>query len=279
MAMEEKKNYNVTRRRRLLTKMLSDKMSETTEYIDQTAFDAARQKIIGKSHNDKGIGTLSEKTLHAVLKAYYEPDEDKHEVALDGYYADIFNEHGVIEIQPRQLNKLRDKLSVFLNDYNVRVVYPMAYEKYLSWIDPESGAVSSRRKSPKRCTMYDAIFELYKIKPFLKNPNLSVTVLMMDMEEYKLLNGWSYDKKRGAERFDRIPVGIRKIVKLDCPQDYMQFVPDGLESGFTSADFASAAHIDRGTASDVLGMLNYMEQVRRVGKKGNAFIYDIVEHY
>ena len=71
--------------------MLSDKISETTEYIDQTAFDAARQKIIGKSHNDKGIGTLSEKTLHAVLKAYYEPDEDKHEVALDGYYADIFN--------------------------------------------------------------------------------------------------------------------------------------------------------------------------------------------
>ena len=102
---------------------------------------------------------------------------------------------------------------------------------------------------------------------------------MMDMEEYKLLNGWSYDKKRGAERFDRIPVGIRKIVELDCPQDYMQFVPDGLESGFTSADFASAAHIDRGTASDVLGMLNYMEQVRRVGKKGNAFVYDIVEHY
>ena len=91
MAMGEKKNYNVTRRRRLLTQMLSDEISETTEYIDQTAFDAARQKIIGKSHNDKGIGTLSEKTLHAVLKAYYEPDEDKHEVALDGYYADIFN--------------------------------------------------------------------------------------------------------------------------------------------------------------------------------------------
>ena len=89
--------------------------NEPIEYIDSWAFDEAKEKIIGKSHNDKGIGTLSEKTLHAVLKMYYEPDEDNHEVAIDGYYADIYNEHGIIEIQTRQLNKLRDKLSVFLN--------------------------------------------------------------------------------------------------------------------------------------------------------------------
>ena len=35
---------------------------------------------------------MSEKTLHAVLKMYYEPDEDNHEVAIDGYFADIYNE-------------------------------------------------------------------------------------------------------------------------------------------------------------------------------------------
>lgn len=61
-------------------------------------------------------------------------------------------------------------------------------------------------------------------------------MLLIDMEEYKLLNGWSYDKKRGSVRYDRIPVGIRKVIELDCPQDYMQFVPDGLENNFTSAD-------------------------------------------
>lgn len=261
------------------TVMAEKKAAETIEYIDEAAFEAARQRIIGKKHDDKGIGTLSEKTLHAVLKAYYEPDEDNQEVAVNGYYADIYNQDGIIEIQTRQLGKLRDKLTVFLNEYNVRVVYPLPYEKYLSWIDPESGIVSSRRKSPKRYSIYDAMYELYRIKPFLKNPNLKVTVIMMDMEEYKLLNGWSYDKKRGAVRYDRIPVGIRKIIELDCPQDYMQFVPDGLEDGFTSADFARTAHVDKKTAGNVLAMLNYMEQVKRVGKKGNSFIYDIAEHY
>ena len=99
-------------------------------YIDYNAFNEARERIIGKAHNDKGIGTLSEKTLHAVLKNYYEPDEDKHEVAIDGYYADIFNDSGIIEIQTRQLNKLRDKLTVFLEEYHVTVVYPCAYNKW-----------------------------------------------------------------------------------------------------------------------------------------------------
>ena len=31
--------------------------------------------------------------------------------------------------------------------------------------------------------------------------------------------------------------------------------------------------------ASVLAMLNYMEQVKRVGKTGNAYIYDIEEHY
>ena len=35
--------------------------NEPIEYIDSRAFDEAKEKIIGKSHNDKGIGTLSEK--------------------------------------------------------------------------------------------------------------------------------------------------------------------------------------------------------------------------
>ena len=175
------------------------------EYIDYDEFDIARKKILGTAHNDKGIGTLSEKTLHAVLKNYYEPDENKHEVAIDGYYADIFNDSGIIEIQTRQLNKLRDKLAVFLEEYHVTVVYPCAYNKWISWIDPESGDISAKRKSPRHYTEYDAFFELYKIKNLLKHPNLSVHLVLMDIEEYKLLNGWNYTRKRGATRTSEAP--------------------------------------------------------------------------
>ena len=34
--------------------------AEPVEYIDSQAFDAAREGIIGRTHNGQGIGTLSE---------------------------------------------------------------------------------------------------------------------------------------------------------------------------------------------------------------------------
>ena len=43
---------------------------------EEERFLGAREKIIGKRRDRHGIGTLSEKTVHAVLKYYYAPDED-----------------------------------------------------------------------------------------------------------------------------------------------------------------------------------------------------------
>ena len=245
------------------------------EYIENERFNAAKEKIIGKKHNDKGIGTLSEKTVHGVLKHFFEPDEDCHEVALNGYFADIYNDSGVIEIQTRQFNKLREKLAVFLNYYPVTVVYPTPANKWLSWINPETGETGGRRKSPRHFTIYDSFFELYKIKSYLKNPNLTIKLVLMDVEEYKLLNGWDNSKKRGAWRYDRIPVGIREIVVLEQPEDYMQFVPYELEDGFTSKDFARVCRINKSTAGLALNILNYMGMVKRTGKQGNSYIYEV----
>lgn len=246
-------------------------------YIEYDRFLQAKRKIVGKLHNDKGIGTLSEKTVHGILKNFYEPEEDCQEVALNGYVADIYNGEGVIEIQTRSFNKMREKLSVFLNYYPVTIVYPMPYNKWVSWVNTETGEAGPIRKSPRHFTGYDAFYELYKIKPFLTHPNLRFRFVLMDMEEYKLLNGWNESKKRGATRYDRIPLGIRQIITIDQTEDYMQFVPYELEEKFTSKDFAKAGKIPVDTARQVLQILNYTGTVRRVGKQGNNYIYEINE--
>lgn len=273
----KRKKYNITRQ--VMDRTLNNILYETSEYEDYEAFVNAKDKIIGKAHNNKGIGTLSEKTLHAVLKLYYEPDEDKHEVAMSGYYADIYNDKGIIEIQTRQLNKLRDKLSVFLQDYHVTVVYPLPFNKWLSWVNPDNGEVQGRRKSPRHFTEYDAFYELYKIKSYLKNPNLSINLVLMDMEEYKLLNGWSYDKKRGSTRYDRVPVGIRRIVRFDRIEDYMQLVPADLKEEFTVKDFAMAAGVSVEASRYTLNILNYLEIVKRTGRVKNGYVYNVTEEF
>ena len=247
------------------------------ETLNESAFAAAKEKIIGQSHNNKGIGTLSEKTVHAIMKNYYEPDEDNQEVAIEGYVADIYNEHGIIEIQTRGFNKMRDKLSTFLNLYPVVIVYPMPYHKWVSWIDSETGETTKKRKSPKKWTSYDAFFEMYKIKGFLKNPNLNIHLVFMDMEEYRLLNGWNDTKKRGSTRFDRIPLEIREKIVLEQPEDYMQFIPFDMEEQFTSTEFARAARIDIDKARLSLNILYYMGVIKRVGKNGNSYVYEVVE--
>lgn len=273
----KRKKYNITRQ--VMDRTLNNILYETSEYEDYEAFVNAKDKIIGKAHNNKGIGTLSEKTLHAVLKLYYEPDEDKHEVAMSGYYADIYNDKGIIEIQTRQLNKLRDKLAVFLQDYHVTVVYPLPFNKWLSWVNPDNGETRGRRKSPRHFTEYDAFYELYKIKSYLKNPNLSINLVLMDMEEYKLLNGWSYDKKRGSTRYDRVPVGIRRIVRFDRIEDYMQLVPADLKEEFTVKDFAAAAGVGVEAARYTLNILNYLEIVKRMGRVKNGYVYKVTDEY
>ena len=116
-----------------------------------------------------------------------------------------------------------------------------------------------------------------KIKSYLKNPNLSINLVLMDMEEYKLLNGWSYDKKRGSTRYDRVPVGIRRIVKFDRIEDYMQLVPADLKEDFTVKDFAMAAGVSVEASRYTLNILNYLEIVKRTGRVKNGYVYNVTE--
>ena len=245
---------------------------------DKKAFEEAKKKIIGFDRQRIGIGTLSEKTVHAILKNYYEPDEDHQEIPIENYVADIYRDGEIIEIQTRQFNRMRDKLNTFLSLYPVTIIYPIPRQKWLIWIDEESGELSQKRKSPSRGTPYIAFEELYKIKMYLKDPNLRIKLVMMDIEEYKMLNGWSKDKKKGSTRYDRIPLEIVEEIDIKCREDYMQLVPYELPAEFTSKEFASSAHINISLAQTALNILYHVGILTRIGKRGNQYLYTVLEY-
>ena len=118
-------------------------------YLHERFADAIRSIEIAEKDRG-GIGTYNEKTLHAVLKNFFEPDSAYHEIPVNNYIADIKNSDGIIEIQTSGFGTIRDRLEVFLSLSDVTVVYPIAAVKSLVWIDPETGAAESKRKSPKR---------------------------------------------------------------------------------------------------------------------------------
>lgn len=230
-----------------------------------------------KQNDPHGFGTLQEKTLHAVMKLYYEPDEDFHEVPVEGFIADIYRDGRIIEIQNGNFGKLRPKLAAFLPLYPVTVVLPIPHFKWLIWMDEESGALSEKHKSPVTGNAYHAFSELYRIKNFLKDPNLSFAFLLIDMDEYRLLNGWSRNKKRGSSRYDRMPLSLFEEIRVERTEDFMQFVPIDLQEPFTITDFAKAAGIRRELAAEAVPILMYLDILQREGKRGREHLYRVAE--
>lgn len=224
-------------------------------------------------HERYNIGTYKEKKLHILLKKYFEPDEDFHEVPTNGFIADIRRDGIITEIETNGFSGLKPKLAAYLPEYRVNLVYPLAAKKYVSWIDPETSAISSRKISPKKQNAYDLLFELVRILPYVKNENLTFVSPLLEIDEYKLLDGWSYDKKRGAHRFERMPTDIFDIIILSSDDDFRRYIPENCTNDFTVKDFASGAKIDTDKARAVIKVMEARGVITQSGKSGRSFKY------
>lgn len=219
------------------------------------------------------IGTLREKRLHAAVKRYLCPDPACHErpvgdLLLDEngsptkkrrMVADILTEGQILEVQTGGFYPLREKVGWYLTHTPcaVTVVHPIPALRYLSWIDPESGSVLSRRRSPKRGQVKSVARELYWLSDFIGDPRFSLRLLLLELEEYRMADGWSRDGKRGSNRYERFPTALLGDVTLHTLADYAAyFLPAALTAPdaegnppvFTAAAYAAATGI-RGKAT------------------------------
>lgn len=242
---------------------------------DQERFAAACAAIIGVERETSGIGTLGERTLHAVLKRYMEPWEANHEVKIGSYVADIVGEDGIVEVQTRNFGKMRKKLEEFLSVAPVTVVYPITATKRMCWVDPETGETSALRKSPKRGTAYHCFYELYFIRTLLSHPNFRLRLLLIDTEEYRSLNGWSHDRKRGSHRQERIPTALVEEIAIQSPGDWLLLIPPGLPERFTTKDFAAGSGLRQRDATTAVNVLRNIGVVENIGKQGRLQEYRI----
>ena len=224
-------------------------------------------------HQRYNIGTYKEKKLHIMLKRYFEDDPEYHEVPVNGYIADICRDGVITEIETSGFTGLGPKLSAYLPEYSVNLVYPAPAKKYVSWIDPETSEISDRRISPKKVGVYDAIFELIRILPYVGHENLTVTVMLLEIDEYKLLDGWSRDRKKGASRYERIPVDLYDIIELSTPADFEKYIPEVCTNEFTVKEFSKAAKIREERARAVIKVFEKLSLIEKKGKRGRSYVY------
>jgi len=243
--------------------------------MDKERFLELCVRFTGAEREREGIGTLAEKTLHLILKHYFEPNDELHEVKVGRKVADIRSGDHIIEIQTRNFNLLRPKLTSFLKDHKVTVVFPVAKEKYISWIDPVTGETTPLRKSGKKGSAVDIFPELYKIKMFLLDPGISFRIVLLGVNEYRLRNGWSEDGKLGSYKFETIPVSLFEEIEINDLSDYKKLIPEGLPVEFTSKDFAKTSKRTVYRAQTALNVLNHVGAVERVSRSGKGYRYII----
>ena len=241
--------------------------------MDKMRFAEARRKLLEKPQS-KGIGTLSEKTVHAVLKEYYGGGEENKEIPLGGFVADVVSEDGVIEIQTRALYRLERKLEALLPLCRVTVVYPIEARKYLLDIDPDSGELISKRLSPKRVKIWHGIAELYGIRKFLGDENLTVRFPVLTVEETRIR---AAEKKRRADKIDKLPADMTEEVVIRRKEDIAALLPEELPDGFTSAEFAKLCRINADTAGKCIRVLSVMGIITECGKQGRCKLWKKTE--
>jgi hypothetical protein len=219
------------------------------------------------------IGELNEKPLHAALKAACARPGDRFEVPMDGYVVDIVRGDLLVEIQTGNFSAIRKKLAKLLQTHRLRLIYPIAMEKWIVKSDPKNGDGPSRRRSPKCGRLVDLFSELIRIPHMMAHPNFSLEVLLTREEEQRRYAGRRHWRKRGWVTEERRLLAVLDRQLFEAPADVGALLPAGLNDTFTTKDIAKAGNIRRPLAQRMAYCLRHLRVIERIGKKQRAYLY------
>lgn len=221
-----------------------------------------------------GIGLLNEKPLHASLKQWYARPTDQIEVQVDGFIIDIVRDALLLEIQTGNLASIKSKLANLAGAHRVRLIQPIAREKWIVKLPRNGRGAGTRRRSPRRGRVEDLFWELVSFPQLLLNPNFSLEVLLIREEAV-----WRYAGRRSWRRRGWV-VAERRLLEVverrvfEQPADWRALVPDELRA-FTARDLAEAIGIRRQLAQRMVYCLRHGGLITLAGKEGRAYRYRV----
>jgi hypothetical protein len=219
------------------------------------------------------IGTLNEKPLHAALKEWYARPDDRFEVPVDGFVVDIVRGDLLVEVQTGNFSGIKRKLAVLAARHPVRLVYPIAREKWIVKLAPNRRDRVSRRKSPKRGAVEHVFKELVSFPQLLSDPNFSLDVLLIQEEESRRYDGKRGWRRKGWVTHERRLLEVVGRRLFETPADMGALLPSSLTEPFTTAELAAAIARPRWLAQKMAYCLREMGEIAQVGKRGKAILY------
>lgn len=221
-----------------------------------------------------GIGLLNEKPLHQSLKEWYAKPGDNFEAVVDEYVIDIVRDDVLLEIQTSSFASIKSKLTKLVRSHEVRLIYPIALEKWIVKSAKKGGREIIRRKSPKRGRIEDLFREMVSFPELLAHHNFSLEILMIKEEVVWRFEGKGRWRRRGWAVEERRLLDVVYQRLFSKPADWLALLPEVPEY-FTTSELAQTAGVARALAQKMAYCLRKAGVIALTGKRGRANLYRV----
>ncbi|MFW6115623.1 MAG: hypothetical protein ACOC7Y_01015 [Chloroflexota bacterium] len=218
------------------------------------------------------IGTLNEQPLHAALKEYYAGPRSRLEVEVDGFVVDVARDHLLVEIQTGSFSGIKHKVTSLAARYPLRLVYPIARQKWLLKLPRDDHGEARRRKSPKRGRPEELFKELVSFPHLICRERFSLEVVFTHEEEVRRHDPRRW-RNRGWVTVERRLLDVVDRRLFRSPDDLAALLPSALPDRFTTADLADAMDVSRGLAQKMAYCLRKTGVITQVGTRGRSNLY------
>jgi hypothetical protein len=221
------------------------------------------------------FGSKRESSLHSGLKKWYFLEGDRLEAKVDGFMVDIARGDLLIEIQTTNFSAIKPKLKRLLRDHKVRLVHPIARKKWIVHKSTSGGEAFGRRRSPKKGALYDLFSELIRIPDLFSKGNLSIEVLMTEVEEIWRNDGRGSWRRKGASVEDRKLIRVFERVMFEDKADFLRILPNDLPNPFSNRNLSQSLGIPINQSRKVTYSLRRIGTIEHAGWNGKQMLFRV----
>ena len=169
---------------------------------------------------------------------------------------------------------LKRKLSRLTENHRVRLVHPIAWEKWIVRVEADGHTRIGRRKSPKRGRPEHVFEQLVSIPEMVTRDNFTLEVLLIREEEIRCYDGRGSWRHPEGRHWDRQLLEVTERRTLASPSEFLQFLPPHLERPFTNRELSEATGCRLSLAGKMTYCMRKMGVLELVGKRRNAQLFD-----
>jgi hypothetical protein len=186
---------------------------------------------------------------------------------------DIVRGDLLIEIQTRNMSTIRRKLRTLVEQHPVRLVYPIAQDRWIVRQSRNGRRALGRRRSPRRGSFEHVFEEFVSIAGLLAHPNFSLHVVLIQEEQVRRLDSTGKWRWKGWATHERRLLQIVDQRLFETPQDMLALIPITLSEPFTTTDLAKAIGQPIWLARKMAYCLRTMGAIAAMGKRGQGILY------